>query len=135
MNLEPTHTCFDDALDFLNLMVLANRVKLEEWRLVHALCRFEGQLYAHAWCERNGETVMAAYVIDGKHTYVETDRAGHYEIFQPVEVWSYSVREAAGLNLRHGHFGPWEPELRKHCTMDGSRRIFGSTTIKVEVHP
>jgi hypothetical protein len=130
MELQPTHTCFDDALDWIDLMVKANRMRQEEWVLIHALCEFEGERYAHAWCERDGAWVVTRYVINGVATYVEVRREEHYQIFNPVMVRNYTVNAAAQQNLIHGHYGPWDSEIRKHC--HGGRRIIGAT--KVQVH-
>jgi hypothetical protein len=98
--------------------------------LIHALCEFEGERYAHAWCERDGAWVVSRYVIDGVATYVETRRDEHYQIFKPVLVRSYTPSQAASVNFMTGHFGPWDEEIRKHC--HGGRRIIGAT--KVQVH-
>jgi hypothetical protein len=110
-------------------MVKANRTKLDDWRLIHAVCVFEGERYAHAWCERDGEFVMSRYVIDGKPEYVETDRKSHYEIFKVEMVRSYTVRQATDLNFYTGHYGPWDQDIRRYC--NSGKRVFGATKIEV----
>jgi hypothetical protein len=132
MRLEPTHTCFDDALDFITLKVKHREIlsaHSTEWLIVHALCQApDGELYAHAWVETRDIAISAA-IIDGQHTYFETPRREYYKLFRPVELNRYTVMEAMVLNYRHGHFGPWERRYwevakrveEEHRTWEGPR--------------
>jgi hypothetical protein len=116
MTLYPTHTCFDDALDFITLLVRHRQILnvwTTEWTIVHAMCQApDGELYAHAWAETRDIAVSAA-IIDGKHTYFETARREYYKYFRPVELNRYTISEAITLNYRHGHYGPWERRYRE----------------------
>jgi hypothetical protein len=124
MTLEPTHTCFDDALDFLDLLAKhrPSLVVWPEWRLVHALCTApNGELYAHAWVECRDVAVFAAVINGGDKEYYETDRRDFYRQFRPVEMNRYTVREAIMHNARTNHFGPWEARYRE---FSGGKRIW-----------
>jgi hypothetical protein len=129
---EPTNQCFDDALDLLSYIVKKKWAEGkhlgEDWKLVHAICKAEGGEFAHAWCERDGKTVVTAFMIDGKHTYVEIGRRDYYRLFQPQEMTRYTVDEAMLANLRTNNFGPWEQRYREAC---GGGRILGAVTVKV----
>lgn len=127
-DFEPTNQCFDDALDLLALITKRGQHKREEWRLVHAICKAEGGEFAHAWCERNRKTVVTAFIIDGKHTYVEIGRRDFYRLFMPQEMTRYTVEEAMLANLRSNHFGPWETRYRAAC---GGSRILGAITVQI----
>lgn len=129
MTFEPTHQCFDDALDLLSLVVQRGKHKTEQWRLVHAICKCEGGEFAHAWCERNGVSVVTAFMIDGRHTYVELGRRDFYRLFLPQELNRYTVDEAMWLNIRSNHFGPWERRYREAC---GGSQILGAITVEIK---
>ena len=111
----PTGKCFDDALDLLSEIIKKGRHLREKWLLVHALCRINGNTFAHAWCERDRKTVVTAFIIEGCHTYVEIPRRDFYRLFWPQELTRYSPWQAMQENFRTNHFGPWDARYRQHC--------------------
>jgi hypothetical protein len=126
MILEPTHTCFDDALDFLEKLARANSPKLYDarWRIVHALCQApNGELYAHGWCECGDIAVFGA-MVGGAHAYMECDRRSFYRLYRPQEMNRYTIREALLLNYRHFHYGPWEARYREFTGNGSERRVW-----------
>ena len=124
---EPTHHCFDDALDLLALVMKQRRHFREHWRLVHAICQCNGGLFAHAWCERDGNIAVTAFIIDGAHTFVEMRRRDLYKLFRPQMMTKYNPWEAMRENLRTNHFGPWLDCYREHC---GGSEILGAITLE-----
>lgn len=133
MTFEPTNQCFDDALDLLSFVVTRKWAEGkhlgEDWKLVHAICKPTGIEFAHAWCERDRKTVVTAFVIDGRHTYVEMPRRDFYRLFMPQEMTRYTVDEAMTCNIRTNHFGPWEQRYRDAC--GGGRKIIGAVTVRI----
>lgn len=56
MTIHPTHTCFDDALELIELLVKEHPELKEDigenMLIVHAICLMpDGSPYAHAWVE------------------------------------------------------------------------------------
>jgi len=120
MTLHPTHTCFDDALDFFDMLAKQGNATIYDgrWRLVHALCEApDGQYYAHAWVERDDIAIGSA-IIHGHRCHYETDRRDYYRRFRPVEMNRYTVREAVIMNARHNNFGPWESRYRDFASSE-----------------
>lgn len=133
MTFEPTHQCFDDALDLIAIVVrhwAQGKHLNEDWRLVHAICKVEGGEFAHAWCERDRKTVVTAFVIDGTHTYVEIPRRDFYRLYWPQEMTRYTVDEAMMANMQSNHFGPWEQRYRAAC--DSGRKVIGAVTVNIK---
>jgi hypothetical protein len=129
MTFAPTHQCFDDALDLLERIVKENRHDLDDWRLVHAVCKAEGGLFAHAWCERNRNEVVTAFIIEGKHTYVTIPRRDFYRLFEPQMMTKYTVPEAWMHNRRTNHYGPWLDCYKIHCS--NGRQIMGAVEVAI----
>lgn len=121
MDLHPTHTCFDDALDFIERRIREDIKKARELFLVHGILlaptgEQKGTPYCHAWVEdplglawqdgllESGERVTYA-------TPVETFR----NVFRPQKETRYTLAEAAIENQRTGHYGPWLEEYQALC--------------------
>jgi hypothetical protein len=123
VNIEPTFTCFDDALELINERVHEDPTTVETLTLVHGLATgARGDVYAHAWVE-DGEHCWDSGQVDGQRVYYAVVRAEFYAARQIVGSTRYTVREACLANLQSGHYGPWRPEYRMLC---GGRRITGS---------
>lgn len=126
ISIQPTHSCFDDALEFLENTTRANlREKGKEYaarqtnryRLVHAIVHPKDYDYAHAWVEEDGEFVWDAGIFDGGvKAYYQVSKPDYYERFRPHTITCYTLKQALELNLKHYHFGPWEEKYRKLCT-------------------
>jgi hypothetical protein len=126
--LYPTHQCFDDALDFIGTMLKNGDIKLDSpYWVVHALCRVPtGDVMAHGWVEHEAD-VISAYVVGGAHAYLEIPKDTFYEWYHPFDITRYTITEALRLNIKHGHYGPWETRYREAC--GSGRKILGSVTV------
>lgn len=126
----PTGTCFDDAMDFLELRLrvdpgLANGAGL---LLVHGIATFTngmneddrvGEPFAHAWVEE-GPSVWQAGILDGQRVVYAVDRNEFYAEMKIVDATRYTIREVWEQNVRSEHYGPWEPRYEA-LTRDGKR--------------
>lgn len=123
----PTHTCFDDALDFIEILIKAKvavtESDLEKYRVVHAICEMPdtGELYAHGWVEDTKEHLCIwRAIIQGKSVWVRGEKSEFYTYFRVKEATVYTIREACEQNKLHNNYGPWKEEYRK-LTTDGKR--------------
>lgn len=125
MEIRPTHTCFDDALDFIEELLREDPRRADgPLFLCHAICTGPktGEPFAHAWVEWEGEAYQDGFAEElGRVRYVMTLDELEREL-TPRQVTRYTVREAARENHRAGHYGPWRPEYRALCGK-GDRRI------------
>lgn len=130
--LEPTHTCFDDALGYINKRILSDPAVLDDTALVlvHGIATGTngGEPYAHAWCEEDGLCWDSA-LWDGQLVYYGVVPAEFYQSRQIQETTIYTAREACRLNLKTNHYGPWEPKYLALCA-DGDRRVLGAHRIR-----
>lgn len=127
MDLLPTFHCFDDALEYLNQRVLADRSLVDNGRLklVHGIaCGDDGTRYAHGWCEEDGLCWDAA-IADGQRIWYAVAAAEYYAARRIGETTRYTVRTACLMNLATGHYGPWLPAYRALCGPGG--RVLGRT--------
>jgi hypothetical protein len=117
MILQPTHTCFDDALDYLEAIARdASISELMQHRLVHGVCQPQGfHAIAHAWVEVRDEAI-AAGLICGKRVFYHAPRREFYREFRPQMMTKYTVLEAVRENRRTNHYGPWEDYYRRMIT-------------------
>ncbi len=117
VNLEPTHTCFDDALT--NLIFLMNRygttpVKRGEVLIVHAIIAPDGEDIGHAWIE-TPTSVFFTSIVKGERVLVEANKIDYLAKSNWKYVKKYTLFEAYEEELRHGHYGPWDPKIRELC--------------------
>lgn len=118
----PTHTCFDDALDYL--AALRDRgyslAELERqlW-IMHGICLdpYNDQPIAHAWVQgaRSGATMQAGLLPSGVRRYYRLEDAEFTIIMRPQLVTRYKVSQALAENDRHNTFGPWLPQYLELC--------------------
>ena len=139
-DIEPTHRCFDDALDFISTLL-----RDEPWQafdtlvvLVHGECLgteppHVDEPYTHAWVE-DGARVWDSGMLDGQRVYLEVERAEFYAarrvqrtvpytnpadaIREPAQraLWPVGRRAARPLRSRRARHGPHQHER----TMTGS---------------
>jgi len=132
--LYPTHSCFDDALDYIGARALAHPELVDQTTLilVHGIALGDdGHPYAHAWCEEDGECWDTALVDndpDQKISYA-VPRADFYAARRIQESSSYTIRQAMALNAVTGHYGPWNEKYRAICG-HGDRRIVASIQVE-----
>jgi len=137
----PTHTCFDDALDYLALRLRQDRRAAAKLTLVHGILLVPegpkvGTPFAHGWVEEalpGGVVVWQDGFIDlggfevplaGGTLRAERDLA-RVTYSTPAVDWRekmrlqkdtrYTVRQAIAENRRSNNFGPWVDEYRALC--------------------
>lgn len=134
----PTHTCFDDALDFIVFCTTGNQALVHaRWlKLVHAICLIprgvagEGEPWAHAWVETTHPNRLELVwqrgirAMDGERVYVPRLREVFYKEVRPQDVTRYSPAEADRENARTLSFGPWVPRYRELCSYGFPRTFF-----------
>lgn len=123
----PTHTCFDDALDFVGRCLKVNRARGLEMIIVHGILLSPAgptrdEPFAHAWVEYNGEVWQDAFLGDQRVSYAVA-RAEFEKTFRPQKETRYTVAEASRENERSGHYGPWLPEYEALCRQPGQERL------------
>jgi hypothetical protein len=142
----PTHTCFDDALDFFEQVLVPERLPdvADDFRIVHGICvgADRGEPYAHAWVEqlraRNyfvadpgdpmpvpTELVWQAGMVNGERVYFAIDRVAFYESYQVSRATRYTLQTASYLNVTTGHYGPWRRNYIDLVRKLGDGRIIG----------
>lgn len=122
MTILPTHTCFDDALDWIADQVKLDRNLCFSLVLVHGIQVIPtgeadgGHRFAHAWVE-DGTYCWDFGIIGGlgeKCAY-SVECAEYYKDRQVQETTRYTVIQAWRENLRTGTYGPWKPEYQTLC--------------------
>jgi hypothetical protein len=115
MEIFPTHTCFDDAMEGLAAFALACPDEIHQVSLIHALCLLpNGEPYAHAWLEHEDDCLYTA-IIRGERQNLATPKNRFYRQYRVQEITRYTFPEAIAENHRSNHFGPWKPEYRTLC--------------------
>ena len=115
----PTHTCFDDALEYIGEMLKNHpaAVMFEDVVLVHAICIMpNGDQYAHAWVE--SKLTKTAYffgIVKGGRVRIDVDSEEYRKELQVVEFIEYTPYEACKENYKHGTFGPWKEKYLNLC--------------------
>lgn len=122
--IRPTHSCFDDALEYLIDALRRAPTATSAGRifLVHGICVVPetdrgselapGQRFAHAWVE-DGDPVLVhqAGLLAGERIVYAIARDDWYATMRIETVTRYSPREAAAAARRDaGRSGPWRPE-------------------------
>lgn len=133
-DIRPTHSCFDDALDYMVLQLRENPGHAYRLVIVHALIMAPagtpraGEVYAHAWCELDGAAWQAG-IVDGVRVWYAVDADEYRRHARPVHLTRYSVIEALHANRRTGHYGPWDPMYAAFCNDRPGRTpaVFGAT--------
>jgi hypothetical protein len=123
VTLLPTGTCFDDAADYINHLVIstddAGIHKLNtKIKIVHAICTLEnGEPYAHAWLEVNGTCYFGAILEhSGEKVQARVPKEEYYPSLGIQKKLYYSLKESVRLEkIVHGYPGPWDPEIRNLC--------------------
>lgn len=114
MDIQPTHTCFDDALEFVELMIVKfpgeKDYFKENLRIVHGICLLEdSSQYAHAWVEDiKDQTCVFRGIANGEFVWLSASITEYYANFQVQETTKYTLRQACDENQRTMSYGPWE---------------------------
>jgi hypothetical protein len=126
--LHPTHSCFDDACEMLELLAL-RALELEEsfesqnWLLAHGILTATvncasplepGDLYAHAWVEQDGQAFHAG-LLRGEKVWCRCSATDWYTYHHATDVTLYTMRQLVELNTLHANTGPWEERYKSLC--------------------
>jgi hypothetical protein len=117
LKLHPTGTCFNDALDYLELVVKETpRHAWPDYKLAHGiLLAPDGGPYSHAWVEQRDAHVWHCGILNGVRGYGRIDRDEYYEEMCVQEVTRYTIEQAWQQNHISGHYGPWVERYRRLC--------------------
>src|SRR5262245_36312395 len=120
--IEPTYSCFDDAIEFIEQAAKDGRPETRDYLLVHALCvGSTGEPYAHAWVEHDGHCWDSG-IINGEKGWYSVACGEYYAARRVVKVTRYSVDEMLAMNRRHRTYGPWESIYQMACRRAGEAR-------------
>lgn len=134
--IRPTHSCFDDALDYLEMRILAEpdpTVLRDRLFVVHAICLApkgpsKGRPFAHAWVEERFDLfaciVWESGALNGERIAYAMEPGAHEAWLSPQQRTRYTLREVRDHNRRTGTYGPWEPQYESLCMARGERVVF-----------
>lgn len=120
MDILPTHTCFDDAFEYIELIILHKEFTLNEIRdhffIVHAICKLPtGKLYAHAWVEHKNECTFKG-ILNNEAVFCTADKKEFYAQYDVQEFTKYSMERVRDMNFSTKSFGPW---IEKYKALTG----------------
>jgi len=125
MTILPTHTCFDDALDYIGEVVKTDPDwAIDRLTLVHAICLApagptKDRPFAHAWVEEKRDDCTTAVIqsglLEGDKIYYVWSPEQLAEVLRPQDVTRYTVEQAWRENERTCHYGPWKPDYAALC--------------------
>lgn len=118
MTIHPTHTCFDDAADMLDQIILQDFsvARSEDILLVHGICHPPTfREYSHAWLEQDRRYALFTGIVDGERQEFKTCIEDFYKYFFVKETTKYTPMEALRENRRHVTYGPWLDKYKILC--------------------
>lgn len=144
--IRPTNTCFDDALDFLELQATlftgsraGREKKLDAYTVVHAICQSQapsGEYYAHAWVEEDLDLVWQGGIVAGQRIFFSVAKDEFYASRRVQQPTYYSWRAAIQENHAANHYGPWKPEYVALCKpRDKARELCITADVPLAVMP
>lgn len=118
----PTHTCFDDAIEFIEIQIRENKIKdLEDkhYLLCHGIMNprennLENKEIAHAWVEHNND-VWFAGIYKGEKMWVCVDKREYYNESNILDVTCYNIKELYEFNTKFKTYGPWKTDYLNLC--------------------
>lgn len=114
----PTHTCFDDAKDFLEVFIEKDPKNSRLYRIVHGICLFpvDQEPFAHAWVEQiESRIVFDGGIYRGEKIVIEYEKEHFYKFFQVQDCTKYTRDEWFKLNYASFSYGPWEKKYLALC--------------------
>ena len=126
LTIHPTNTCFDDALDYIEMLASSGVTPavLNEHHVVHGVCLWpqnqpgseseSDRRFAHGWVER-GEWAIQCGLIEGVRVYYQMPRDQMHEYLRVQRFTRYTLREALHHNEQSGHYGPWDLDYWMLC--------------------
>lgn len=132
----PTHSCFDDALDFIERRIKQDRSSGCRLILVHAIALApegskQGQPFAHAWVEE-GDLVWQDGIVNGNRVTYCTARDEYLRVMRIQESTRYTVPQLLRENARTGTYGPWEPQYIALCNENPNAPTLFDGTYRLE---
>jgi hypothetical protein len=131
--IEPTDTCFDDALEFFpralsdaGVRKLRDPAFRDRFRVVHGICigNDTHAPYVHAWVEANGRVWQAGYFMH-ERVYFALESTDFYQIYNAQAVIRYTLGEVVHYHMTEGSTGPWDPELQRLIARQPHGEIVG----------
>jgi hypothetical protein len=137
--IELTRRCFDDALDFIAMVVqgVPDAETRANYRVVHGLCKPTGrEVVSHAWVEVSDAVVMG-FLVNGKRMFLAVAADDFARLYQPFDTTRYSIAQAVAENDRSGHYGPWVERYDQVATPHtkeilGDWKLLGMTDLNDE---
>lgn len=134
IQLLPTGTCFDDALDYVSVLLkdagcYTERKKILTTHYVcHGLVGPDDDPIAHAWVEV-GDDVWISGLWRGKQVFTSLPRSDYYASMGARDITRYTCQEVVDLNRKSNHFGPWEERYVERCRKpEDPVRVIGKHT-------
>ena len=130
----PTHSCFDDALEYLEAICRAGAAPdaIKSHTIVHGVCRApDGEVFAHAWLEVGADVIQGG-ILDGERGYFTMSSAEFRKALPVVDETRYTVLEALEENRRTRTYGPWVERYRELCVNNGGRRVWRTARVVPE---
>lgn len=125
-NIQPTHRCFDDAVDYIKERIseFPTSAMMKALTLVHGIAVGDtGIRYAHAWVEENN-VCWDAGILDGHRIWYSVRREEFYKVRHIERFTAYTVREAVEMEQKTGvTCGPWDREYLALCS--NKHRVVG----------
>jgi hypothetical protein len=128
LTVHPTHTCFDDALDYIEALIRQDvhlvRRNSSKLFVVHGICLkpegpTKGEPFAHAWVEDEYSEpearVWQGGILNGERIFYALDRVEFFQRMRVQECTRYTLREASDHNHRTNHYGPWLDKYKRLC--------------------
>lgn len=119
----PTHTCFDDVVDYLNQIAYrgASREELLAYTVVHGILVMpDGSRFAHAWLEHDGK-ILDGGIYQGERVWIEYSLTEFRGLHVVEDETRYTLPDAERLDDEFGP-GPWKPKYRALCS--DKRRVW-----------
>jgi hypothetical protein len=114
----PTHSCFDDALEYISKRVKADPAGSRGLRLVHCLAEVRaepGRIISHAFVLEGDNWIDQGMLGGVVRVIMARTREEIEQTLRLIDITYYSLQELAIENLRTGTFGPWKPEYLARC--------------------
>lgn len=122
----PTGKCFDDALDFIEIMIRESMFTkaelIDRFHLVHGIYEskhFQGGVkkrFSHAWVwDKQDDCAIQSGLIDNGLLYYEMPIKAFRKRMVLEKETVYSIEQAYQENVKHNNYGPWVPEYLELC--------------------
>lgn len=115
--IQPTHQCFDDAVELLLVIAKAGE-PTDGIFVVHALIESnepgrEGEIISHGWLEYR-DHVFFRGLLRGETIDLAAPRREYYKETKVKELIRYTLWEVAENNQRYNTTGPWCEQFIRH---------------------